>query len=366
LSLVFGVKAMLRGDVAEREAEPPPPAVSAENRTSVVVASVIVLMLLAATALVLTVQTARDTDDTRAAGGYRGAIEAKTMFRVVAFDPEGTWLYAATDGSVEVRHPVTHRRSGAVFEVPRVTAMVLSPDGRRLVTAGDDSVRVWDTETRQPVGGPLVAEGLRRPYGLAVNPDGTLLAAAGDGGTAIWNLGSREFVGLLPATNGSHSSVAFSPDGSRIATGDTGGGAVALWQTATREPDGEPLLAHQAGMPVNALAFDRSGTVLADGSGDFVANVWNTVSRDHTEFRGHELQPIHTVILTDDGRTMITASLNSVRIWDVQAVAEVGSTYGKDGSDDINDVALSPDGDTLAVIRDHRILFFSLAGLRNR
>lgn len=355
---------MLRDDTAERRADPPPPAVSAGNRTSVVVASVLVLVLLAATALVLTVQTARDTDDTRAARGYRGEIEARSMFRTVAFDPGGTWLYAASDASVEVRHPVTHRRAGGVFEVPRVTAMVLSPDGRRLITASDDTVRVWDTGTRQPVGDPLVAEGLRRPYAVAVNPDGTLLAAAGDGGTAIWNLDSRGFVGLLQAVNGSHSSVAFSPDGARIATGDTSGGTVTLWQTATRQPDGEPLLAHQAGTPVNAVTFDRSGTVLADGSGDYVANVWNIATRDHSEFRGHDLQPIHSVILTDDGRTMITASLNSVRVWDVGSVAEVGRAYGKDGSDDMNDIALSPDGDTLAVVRDHRIQFWSLAGLR--
>jgi WD40 repeat protein len=340
--------------------------VSAENRTSAVVASVVVLVLLAATALVLTVQSVRDTDDTRSARGYRGEINAESMFRVVAFDPEGTWLYAATDTSVEVRHPVTHRRAGAVFAVgSRVTAMAVGPDGRHLITASeDDSVRVWDTGTRRPVGDPLTADGLRRPYALAVNPEGTLLAAAGDGGTALWNLVSREFVGLLQAANGAHSSVAFSPDGSRVATGDTGGGTVTLWRTDTRDLDGEPLVAHQPGMPVNAVTFDRSGTVLADGSGDYVANVWNLVSREHTEFRGHDLQPIHTVILTADGRTMITASLNSVRVWDVQSVAEVGSTYSKDGSDDINDVALSPDGDTLAVIRDHRIQFWSLAALR--
>src|SRR5690348_17021471 len=105
---------MLRDDAAERQADPPPPVVSAENRTSVVVASVIVLVLLAATALVLTVQTERDTDDTRAARGYRGEISGRSMYRVVAFDPEGTWLYAATETSVEVRHPVTHRRTGVI------------------------------------------------------------------------------------------------------------------------------------------------------------------------------------------------------------------------------------------------------------
>jgi WD40 repeat protein len=362
------VKAMLRSDSAERPTEPPPPAVSADNRTSVVVASIVALVLLAATAVVLTVQSVRDTDTVRAASGYRGELDGGSMFRQVAFDPEGTWLYAATGTTVEVRHPVTHRRAGAVFEIgSRVLTMVISPDGRRLVTvAEDNSVRVWDTESRQPVGEPLAAEGLTRAIGLAINPDSTLLAVAGDGGTALWNLADRRVVGLLQAANGSHSSVAFSPDGSRVATGDTGGGTVVLWSTDTRQPEGEPLVAHQPGASVNAVAFDRSGTVLADGSGDFVANVWNLTSREHSEFRGHEFQPIHSVILTADGRTMITASLNSMRIWDVQSVAEIGRTYGKDGSDDINDIALSPDGDTLAVIRDHRIEFWSLNGLRNR
>jgi WD40 repeat protein len=158
--------------------------------------------------------------------------------------------------------------------------------------------------------------------------------------------------------------VAFSPDGKRIATGDTGGGTVTLWNTETRQPDGEALVAHDPGSPINALAFDHSGTLLADGSGDFVANVWNLVTREHTEFTGNELQPIHSVILSDDGRTLITASLNAVRIYDVPSVAQVGSVFVKDGSDDCWDIALSPNGDTLAVIRDHRIQFWSVAAAR--
>ena len=359
---------MLRSDATERPAEPAPPAVSAENRTPVVVAAIVALVLLAATAVVLTVRSVQDADAVRTAGGYRGEIDGEQRFRVVTFDPDGTWLYAATGTTVEVRHPVTHRRSGAVFDVGRpVMMMVATPDGRHLVTAAEDNtMQVWDTETRQRVGEPLVAEGLNRPFGLAVSPDGALLAAAGDGGTALWTLADRQVVGLLQATNGAHSSVAFSPDGSRIATGDTGGGTVVLWNTETRQPEGEPLVAHEAGASVNAITFDRSGTLLADGSGDYVANVWNLTTREHTEYRKHEHQPIHSVILTADGRTMVTASLNSVRVWDVQSNVELGRTLGTDGSDDINDIALSPDGDTLAVIRDHRIEFWSLEGLRNR
>jgi WD40 repeat protein len=353
---------MLRDDTAERPGTGQRPMISAENRSTFVISSVVALVLLAATAVVLAVQGVGDADDARAAHGYRGEIENKVMFRRVVFDPEGTWLYAATGTTVEVRHRVTHRRDGAVFEAgSRVNAIALSPDGRRLVTASDDNaVRIFDTESRRLVGSPLTADGLQRVVSVAISPDSTLMAAAGDGGTAIWNLGGGDFVGMLRSATGAHSVVAFSPDGSTIATGDGGGGTIALWHTATREADGEPLTGQSPGAPVNSLAFDRGGALLAAGSADNSAFVWNLSSRDHTEFHKHD-QPVHTVVLTKDGRTLITVSLNSVRIWDVGSGAEISTIIDKDGSDDINDVALSPDGDTLAVIRDHRIQLWSLS-----
>jgi hypothetical protein len=335
---------------------------SAENRTTAVLATVMVLVLLAATAVVLAVRSSGDANDFRAARGYRGEIEGEVAFRTVRFDPEGTWLYAATGTTVEVRHPVTHRRDGAVFDTGRpVVAIAVSPDGHRLVTASDDNlVRVWDTGTRRQVGNPLTAEPLHRVTALAISPDSALVAAAGDGGTALWSLAGGEFVGMLTSATGVHSAVAFSPDGSTIATGDGGAGSVALWHTATRDADGEPLTGQQPSGPVTALAFDRGGTLLAAGSADFSAFVWNVTSRDHTEYHGHD-QPLHTVILTNDGRTLITETNNAVKIWDVQSGSEIGNIAQKDGSDDLDDIALSSDGDTLAVIRDHRIQLWSLS-----
>lgn len=360
------MKAMLRDNSTERPAEPPPAADAADHRATFAIATIAVVVLLAATSVVLFIQAIGDAADSRHDRGLRGEINAAEAFRAIAFDPEGTWLFAATGASVEVRHPVTHRLDGAVFAVGSPVAMMaVSPDGRRLVTVSDDNqVRVWDVGSRQQVGEPLLADGLRRAFALDISPDGQVLAAAGDGGTALWNLTTRAFLGMLTSDNGSHSSVAFSPDGSRVATGDTGGGTVTLWGVADRQRQGEPLVAHDSGAPINALSFDRSGTALADGSGDYVANVWNLTSREHTEFRGHDgNQPIHSVILTPDGRTMITASLNSVRIWDVGSVTQVGYVFQKDGSDDCWDIALSPNGDTLAVIRDHRIQFWSVQAL---
>jgi WD40 repeat protein len=68
-----------------------------------------------------------------------------------------------------------------------VTSLAFSPDGRRLVSAGEDeAVKLWYTRTGQEALTLRGHAGVIR--GVAFSPDGRLLAAAGDDGTImIWN-----------------------------------------------------------------------------------------------------------------------------------------------------------------------------------
>ena len=81
-------------------------------------------------------------------------------------------------------------------------SVAFSPDGKRIVSGScDNTVRLWDAATGQPIGQPLT--------------------------------GHTDTV----------SSVAFSPDGKRIASGSADD-TVRLWDAATGQPVGPPLTGH--------------------------------------------------------------------------------------------------------------------------
>jgi WD40 repeat protein len=337
------------------------------GRRPLVIAAVIGLVVATVVAVTLAWRTERDAEDDLAARGFRGEINAERAFHAVAFAPDDARVFAATGDVVEVWHLATRRRTGQPFagHTGTVRTLAVSPDGRLLATAGDDdTTRLWDVTTRAGIGGPIDTGVVVRPVSLAFSRDGSMLAVSGDGGTALWDVG-RRLVGVLESASGAHAAAAFSPDGTRVATGEVNGGTVTMWDVETRQQVGEALGGHLGTGPVSALAYDTSGTWLADGSADKSAFVYNTRTGEHSEFRQNE-EAVHTVILTGDGQRLITASIQDVIIWDVPSVVQLGRPIGPDGSADVNDIALGPDGDTLAVIRDHRIQIWSLTAASRR
>lgn len=334
----------------------------AVDRGAVWFAGVIGLVAALVVCVTLAWRASDQAEDDLAARGFRGEVSTGKAFRAVAYDPDGTRIYAATENVVTVWHTATRRATGKPFtgHSSTVTALAVSADGRLLATTSDDATtRLWDTTTRAEIGGPIDTGIVVRAVALAFSPDGSLLAVAGDGGTALWDVANKRLLGALDSASGAHAAVAFSPDGTRVATGDVSGGTVTIWDVASRQQVGEPLGGHAGNGPVSTVAYDASGTWLADGSTDKASFVYNTLTGEHTEFRQNE-EAVHAVLLSGDGRRLVTASSQDVIIWDVPSVTQVGRPVGPDGSADVKGVALSPDGDTLAVIRDHRIQFWSV------
>ena len=117
----------------------------------------------------------------------------KEIARNVAFNPEGTLLVVGYHTQTRVWDVSSGKLLATLSPHSDINTMVLfgtyldavdillSPDGKLLLTIGDKSVKVW-TITGEPV---ATLEGVHGP--VAFTPDGKLLAATGrDGSVQLW------------------------------------------------------------------------------------------------------------------------------------------------------------------------------------
>ena len=313
----------------------------------------------------------------------------------VAFSPDGSRIAVANTADIEDLGgwaSIWDVATGEmILSLPRQSAFVnsvaFSPDGRRLVTTGDDqTARVWDANT---------GEELLTLYGQTTNvanaaysPDGSHIATVTGSEVKVWDAATgREFLTLAGQAGILY--VAFSPDGTRIVTASSDGTARVWNVVASREfqtmvngptivspigaklaysPDGSrlavaysdpiakiwdvktgalllSLIGHTDA--VNFIAYNADGTRIATAAADGTAKVWDAVTGEELlTFSGHEHWVVG-VAFSPDGSRIATSSFDTTaRIWDAGTGKELLTLSGHDNF--VAGVAFSPDGSLVA------------------
>jgi len=275
--------------------------------------------------------------------GDSGPVES------VAFSPRGeTLVTGSDDGTVRLWKTATGQQTGYLSfgSSNPIESVAISPDGETLamaVSGGTAQLRNLATGRlirSLPAGGPdsdLVEA-------VAFSPDGKTLATADQlGPTGLWNVTTGRLIRDLPIGSSYAYSVAFSPDGKTVATGDSDGTA-RLWDVATGQQI-RNLPADGGTVSSVQVAYSPDGRTLATAGAGGV-QLWSAVT-------GREIRSIATgscVAFSPDGKMLAICGANDTTVSDVATGQQIGTF--PTGSAGINDLAFSPDGDTLATVAD--------------
>ncbi len=245
------------------------------------------------------------------------------------FSSDGKRVLRATDTAVRVYDTQTNQPVGGTLpHKNKVTAAAFSSDGKRVLTVshqpnGDElegHVRVWETATGELLGQPLVHP--RSVLEAGFSRDGRrVLTACQDGKARLWDVEKNALVGEPMEHKQDLSRALFLPDGKHLLTVDVEGG-LRLWDANTAEAVGDTW-GHRK--PIHHLEFSPDGQQLVTASEDGTASVWEASS-------GHEIAttpvqgaPVLRAAFSPDGKRIVTVSGDQrARAWDASSGKPVG------------------------------------------
>ncbi len=268
----------------------------------------------------------------------------------VTFSSDGRYILTASKSNNKTVIVYTNKRESAAEPLKHkssVNSAAFSPDGRYIVTASwDNTARVWDAKSGEPVTEPLEHEDVVNS--ALFSPDGKYIVTTSYDNTArVWDTKSGEPVTEPLEHEDVVYSAAFSPDGRHIVTASRDKTA-RVWDAESGKQITAPLKHKRM---VRCAVFSSDGRYIVTASDDNTARVWDAKSGEPvTEPLEHE-DVVKSALFSPDGKYIVTTSYdNTARVWDANSGIPV--TKPLEHKNNVNSAAFSPDGKYIVTASD--------------
>jgi WD40 repeat protein len=244
--------------------------------------------------------------------------------------------------------------------VGRITAMVFSPDGKTLVSAGSDgSAIIWSLEDQSVI--HTINDHRGAVMNMAISGDGQIVASAANNGQILMTaLTSGKSLDTIDPVCAPIIALAIDHTGSRIAC------ACADLTLRVFEPAGESALTLRGTTgEFTCCAFNADGTYLAAGSRRSSTYIWpaspGAAAASPQRLDGLAGEIAAVTFLANGERIAAVDVSGQGRVWTLNATDDdTDSLEFRPATDRLVDAAFSVDGRVLACLTSDRVTLWNV------